>query len=81
MNLQTEPVRIMALIAGLLTAVGGALTAIGEGVDPLVAIGTAVVSFGIVVGGGEFARSQAYAPDSVDQIRSAEATIADAERG
>lgn len=79
MDLSTEPVRIYALVAGLLTAIGGALVAIGEGVDPLVAIGTAIVSFGVVVGSGELARTQAYAPATVDQVMDAEAVIGDAE--
>lgn len=85
-NLSTEPVRLYALIAGLLTAAGGALVAIGEGVDPLVAIGTAIVSFGVVVGGGELGRSQAYSParhnqevgelrDLLDDVGDAEAAI------
>ena len=66
-TLHTEPVRLYALAAGLLTAIGGALVAIGEGVDPLVAIGTAIVSLGVVVGGGELGRARAYAPATVER--------------
>jgi hypothetical protein len=83
---RTEPVMLYALLAGLLTAVGGALVAIGEGVDPLIAIGTAIISFGLVVGGGGLGRSQAYSPerhhtevgelrDLLDDVGDAEAAI------
>lgn len=81
MNLQTEPVRLYALIAAALTSVGGALVAIGEGVDPLVAIGTALVSLAVVAGGGELGRKSAYSPATVDTVMDAEAVIAAAERG
>lgn len=81
MNLHTEPVRLIVLIAAIFATVGPALVAIGEGVDPLVAIGTAVAAFGALLGGEEFARSKAYAPATVDTIVDAEAVIRQAEDG
>lgn len=62
LNWSEEPVVLSALIAGLLVAAGGTLVAIGEGIDPLVAIGQGLAEFGIVVGGGFLGRSRAYSP-------------------
>lgn len=61
----TEPLRLYILIAAVFATVGPALVAIGEGVDPLVAIGTAVAAFGALLGGEEVARTKVspYQPE------------------
>lgn len=78
-NTYTEPVRFYAILAGLLTAVGGFLVALGQGVDPLIAGGTAVISFGVVVSGGELGRGRAYSPQTFNDSVEAEGVIAAAE--
>lgn len=81
-----EPVRLYALIAGALSSIGSALVMIGEGVDPLIAAGTAIGAFGLVVGGGALGRAKAYSParhnqevgelrDLLDDVGDAEAAI------
>lgn len=52
------PVFTIATIAGLLTAIGTALISIGQGLHPLVAAGTAIISAGVVIGGGALASTQ-----------------------
>lgn len=69
MNLQTEPVRLMALIAGILVAVSTALLALDAGQSVYAALGQALAYLGLVVGGGELARTQAYAPSTVEDQR------------
>ncbi len=64
--MRTEPIRWTALIAGLFAAVGPALIGIADGVHPLAAAGGALVAFGLVVGGGELARTQAWSPQGHD---------------
>ena len=73
--LEREPVRVFAIVAGLLTATGQTLVAIGQHVDPLIAIGTALLSLAVIVGGGEVARSKAVAPATYDRDVDAEAVI------
>lgn len=65
MNLQTEPVRLMALVAGILVAVSTALLALDAGQSVYFALGQALAYLGLVVGGGELARTQAWAPATV----------------
>lgn len=78
-NTYTEPVRFYAFVAGLLTAAGGFLVALGQGVDPLVAGGTAIISFGVVVGGGELGRGRAFSPQTFNDSVEAETVISAAE--
>ena len=78
--LSNEPVRAAALIAGLLATIGGALIAVSQGVDVLAAVGTALAQLGLVVGGGEIGRANAWGPRTVDTIMDADAVIAAAER-
>lgn len=71
-----QPVLVMSAVAGFFVAVGGALVAIGDGVDPLIAIGMAITEFAVVFGGGKVAQTQAWAPASVNEIIDAETVIA-----
>lgn len=65
--MRTEPIRWTALIAGLLAAVGPALVSVSNGTPVLEAAGVALAAFGLVVGGGELARTQAWSPASVER--------------
>lgn len=79
--MKNEPVRISALLAGLLVAVSTALLAIDGGATWQFAVGQALAYLGLIVGGGEVARSQAWGPKTVDEVMDAEAVISAAERG
>lgn len=72
MKWSKEPVLISAIVAGLLVAIGGAFTDVANGVDVLAAIGQALIEFAIVVGGGAVARTQAYSPDTAEDIMEAD---------
>lgn len=77
--MRTEPIRYTALVAGLLTATATVLTLLGQGTDLLTALGTAIAQLALIVGGGELARTQAWAPESVDRILDAESVLSEAE--
>lgn len=90
--MRTEPIRWTALLAGLLAAVGPALVSVSNGTPVLEAAGVALVAFGLVVGGGELARTQAWSPQGHeakvrevaevrDQYLGAEEIIAAADEG
>jgi hypothetical protein len=75
--LDREPVRVYAIAAGLLTAVSSYLTSIGQGISHTMAAGVALGQLALVVGGGEAARSKAYAPVTYDRDIDAHVIIED----
>lgn len=77
MKWSREPVLISALVAGLMVAIGGALVDIAGGVNVLAAIGQALLELALVVGGGAVARTQAYSPETAEQIMDADAFLRD----
>lgn len=77
---EREPIRLYALVAAALTSAGTCLVSIGQGVNALVAIGTALVGFGTIAGGVELARAKAWSPASVDERVDAHAVIDDLEQ-
>lgn len=77
---QREPVLLWVLGFAFVGHVGATLVAIAEGVDPLVAIGTALAAYSTTAGGAKVAQTQAWSPVSADRIMDAHAVIETAER-
>ncbi len=75
MNMQTEPVRLTALIAGIVAAIGGLLLDLSQGATILHAAGEALLELSIIIGGGEVARAHAYAPRTYNDDVDAHAVI------
>lgn len=70
-----EPIRYAVYIAALIAAAGTMLIDLSSGVALAAAAGKALLSLSVVVGGGEVARAQAWAPDTVNNIIDAETVI------
>ena len=81
MRWSNEPVLLSVIVAGILAATAGALTVLDTGGTALAAAALWLTQTAIVVGGGTYARSQAWGPRTVDEIMDAEAVVAAAERG
>lgn len=77
---RTEPAIIVNALLGLLLAVGGYLTAIGQDIRWEIAAGAAVTAFATSLGAGALIRSQVYSPATADTIMDAHAVIEAAER-
>lgn len=77
--MQNEPIRVAVWVAALLAAGGTMMIDISSGIDLLEAGGKALMSLSLVVGGGELARSKAWAPSSVRDIIDADMVIERAE--
>lgn len=73
--MQREPIRYAVYAAALLAAIGTLMIDLASGVALLAAGGKALLSLSVVAGGGELARSQAWAPDTVNNIIDAETVI------
>jgi hypothetical protein len=61
-----EPVRLAALLAGGITSTGTLLVHLASAADWRLALGTALLNLGVVVGGGELARRDAVSPATHD---------------
>lgn len=73
--IERDPIRVIVVGAGALTAAGTCLVSISQGVPVLAAVGTALLALGTIVGGGELARSKAWAPATVNELVDAHTVI------
>lgn len=74
-----EPVRVAAIVAGILVAASTALLALDAGQTIYFALGQALAYLGLVVGGGEIARTQTTPFHPGQEPENAETTRHDTE--
>jgi hypothetical protein len=73
LNTRDNPVRFYGVLVAVVLAVAGFFVQWGQGGDWRIAIGTALGSAAVALGGAEAARGQAWSPASVDEVLGAQA--------
>ena len=79
--MRNEPIRWAIWLASGTTALAVFFQEWARGGDWKLAVGLALGAFALPAAGGELARSQAYAPSTVDDLLDADTVISKAEQG